>query len=260
LRNVVVKAAVLAFFFGGLGLFYLGFWPGALGVLAWSVFLGLADWTLTRLVELPDNLFGFVYLLMNVLFVVIAVQLCKRRNRAIPADLPEPPKKATPPLRKSLKIAIGLFLLDAFFLNQGIITAVFFVVVLLGFLPLALWSAVRKRWPQFRLRMAHFAIYATACFAVFAANYFHNSMADRRAIRLGEACKQYHAKYNRYPRNLSELEPEFISSVPAAKYAFMDSSFFYCNFLDDPEVWYVAMPPFGRRFYHVKTGHWGYLD
>ena len=40
----------------------------------------------------------------------------------------------------------------------------------------------------------------------------------------------------------------------------MDSSFSYFNNGDDPEVWYVAMLPFGRRFYHVKTGHWGYMD
>jgi len=116
--------------------------------------------------------------------------------------LPEPPKKATSPLRKSLKIATGLFLLDAVFLNQGIITAVFAGVVLLGFLP-ALCSAVCKRWPEFRPRMAHFAIYATACGVVFAANYLNNSMADRHAVQLGDACGQFHVKYNRYQRSLT---------------------------------------------------------
>jgi hypothetical protein len=95
---------------------------------------------------------------------------------------------------------------------------------------------------------------------VFGANYLNNAMAQRRAIQLGQACRQFHAKYNRYPQGLGELEPEFISSVPLAKYALMDSNFFYLTSSTDPEVWFVELPLFGGRFYHVKTGNWGYMD
>ena len=258
-RKRAWKAVVLALFFGGTGIFYFGLWVGLAGTVAWFGALSLMNW-IVRVSSLPDSLFGFGFLLTNALFILPALRLCQRHNQGIPADQPGPPKKAIPSLRKSLKIAIVLFVVDAFFLNQGIFSAVFLAVLLLGVLPVALYSALRKRWPEFRLRMATIGIYAVACLAVFAANYLNNSMAQRRAIQLGQACRQFQAKYNRYPRFLGELEPEFISSVPLAKYAFMDSDFFYLASSTDPRVWFVELPPFGRRFYHVKTGSWGYMD
>jgi hypothetical protein len=96
--------------------------------------------------------------------------------------------------------------------------------------------------------------------AVLGANYLNNAMAQRRPMQLAQACRQFHAKYNRYPDRLEELAPEFNSSVPAAKYAFMDSNFSCFKSPSDPEVWFVELPPFDRRFYHVKTDSWGYMD
>ena len=258
-RKRAWKAVVLALFFGGTGYFYFGLWIGLTGTLAWFGALSLMNW-IVRASSLPDGFFEFGFLLANALFILPALRLCKRHNRGIPADQADPAKKVILPLRKSLKIAIALFVVDAFFLNQGIFSAVFLAVLLLGVLPVALYSALRKRWPEFRLRMATIGIYAVACLAVFAANYLNNAMAQRRAIQLGQACRQFQAKYNRYPRFLGELQPEFISSVPLAKYAFMDSDFFYLASSTDPRVWFVELPPFGRRFYHVKTGIWGYVD
>jgi len=258
-RKSAWTSVVLALFFGGLGLFYFGLWPGVLGLLASSGAMVLEcqifDWF-----DLSGSLFGVAYLATNALFIVPALRLCKRNNSQIPANFVEPPKKATPPLRKSLKIAIALFVVDGFFLNQGIISGVFLVVLLVGVLPVALYSALRKRWPEFRLRIATIGIYAAACLAVLGANYLNNAMARRRAVMLGEACQQFHAKYDRYPERLDELAPEFVPSIPAAKYALMDANFFYFVSPEDPRVWFVEMPPFGRRFYHVKTGNWGYMD
>jgi hypothetical protein len=258
-RKRTWKAVLLALFFGGMGYFYFGLWIGLAGTLAWFGALSLMNW-IVSVSSQPANLIGFGFLLTNALFILPALRLCKRHNQGIPANQPEPPQKAIPSLRKSLKIAVALFVVDAFFLNQGIFSAVFLAVLLLGVLPVALYSALRKRWPEFRLRMATIGIYAIACLAVFGANYLNNAMAQRRAIQLGQACRQFQVKYNRYPRFLGELEPEFISSVPLAKYAFMDSDFFYLASSTDPRVWFVELPPFGRRFYHVKTGNWGYMD
>jgi hypothetical protein len=61
------------------------------------------------------------------------VRLCQRHNRGIPEDQPDSSKKVMPPPRKTLKIAIALFVVDAFFLNQGIFSGVFLAVLLLGF-------------------------------------------------------------------------------------------------------------------------------
>jgi hypothetical protein len=49
--------------------------------------------------------------------------------------------------------------------------------------------------------------------------------------------------------------------MPRAKYALMTSHVFYCfSGTGEPEIYYIELPSFGRRFYQVKTSHWGYLD
>lgn len=87
-------------------------------------------------------------------------------------------------------------------------------------------------------------------------------MADHRAVMLGNACLAFHAKYHRYPITLNELVPEFIPAVPLAKYTFLGEPFFYSSGNDGrgPKLYYEAMPPFGRRFYHMETDSWGFLD
>lgn len=165
------------------------------------------------------------------------------------------------PFKKSILLAAGLFVLDAFIMNQGVVSLFVVLLVLVVFLPRALW-ALRNNRGLFRERMVKAGIYLLAAVAVFGANTMQNRMADRRAIRLGNACLAYRAKYNHYPHRLDELVPEFIPSVPAAKYTLSSSPFFYASRPngDEPMLFYQALPPFGRRFYHMETGAWGYLD
>ena len=254
-RKKAWKATALVFFFGGLGLFYCGLWVGLAGVAAWCVALALVG------NFAPQTSFVPAVFAANAVFIWPAVWLVKRHNRQVPANaLPLPKPTPAQELRKAAKYAVGLFVLDAFLLDQGILSALFLVVLICAIPVVALYSAVRKRWPEFRQRMATIGIYAAACLAAIGAVYLNNAMAARRAVRLGEACREFHTKYNRYPASLQELAPEFIAGVPAAKYTFMNSDFFYMKSDTDPEIYYVEVPPFGRRFYHVKSGSWGYLD
>ena len=158
-------------------------------------------------------------------------------------------------------IAAGIFVFDAFVLNQGAVAIFVILLTLLVFLPRALW-ALRISRALYLERLTRAGIYLLAAVAVFAANVLQNRMADRRAIELGNACLAYHAKYQHYPQRLQELVPEFLPSVPPAKYTLGGGSFFYSAGLSgkEPMLYYEALPPFGRRFYHVETGGWGYLD
>jgi hypothetical protein len=82
-------------------------------------------------------------------------------------------------------------------------------------------------------------------------------------LELSKACLAYHAKYNHYRQRLEELVPEFIPSVPVAKYTLGGGgSFFYSSRPGDgePMLYYQTLPPFGRRFYHLETGGWRFLD
>jgi hypothetical protein len=164
-------------------------------------------------------------------------------------------------LTKTTWIAAGLFILDAFILNQGFVALCLILVTVFVFLPRALWARRTNR-RLYEQRLAKAGIYLLAAVTVFGSNALQNRMADRRAIKIGNACLAFQAKYRRYPRRLDELVPAFRPSVPVAKYTLGGSGFFYFNppAGREPTLFYEAMPPFGRRFYHMETGGWGYLD
>jgi hypothetical protein len=166
------------------------------------------------------------------------------------------------PFRMTTLFATGLFVFDAFVLNQGFVALLVILLVIFFFIPRALW-ALRKDRRLYLERLTQAGIYLLACFAVFAVNILQNRLADHRAVELGKACLAYHAKYNHYPQRLDDLVPEFIPSVPVAKYTLGGGgSFFYISHStgSEPMLFYEAMPPFGRRFYHMETGGWGFLD
>jgi hypothetical protein len=166
------------------------------------------------------------------------------------------------PLRVAAIIAVVLYLVDAFALCQGFFALVLFAVVLLYFVPATLW-ALRADRGVARLRAAKAGIYLLAAVSILVTIGLQNRMADRRAVKLGEACLAYRAKYHHYPKTLEALVPEFASSVPVARYGLLggDSFFYYSQDGDrEPMLYYEAIPPFGRRFYHMESRSWGYLD
>jgi hypothetical protein len=171
----------------------------------------------------------------------------------------EPDKKK---LRASVIIAAVLYVVDAFVLSLPFFAFLLFVVVLLYFLPATLW-ALRSNRPIARLRATKAGICLLAAISIFVTLGLQNSMADRRAVKLGEACLAYRAKYHHYPKSLKALVPEFIPSVPVAKYGLLGGDRFIYSSQEDerePMLYYEATPPFGRRFYHMESRSWGYLD
>ena len=165
-------------------------------------------------------------------------------------------------LRSSITIAAVLYVLDAFVLSLPFFALVLFVVVLFYFLPATLWAFHSDR-PLARWRGAKAGVCLLAAISILVTLGLQNSMADRRAVKLGDACLAYRAKYHHYPKDLNALVPEFILSVPVARYGLFvnDGFFYYPNENDrEPMLWYEALPPFGRRFYHLESRSWGYLD
>jgi hypothetical protein len=164
------------------------------------------------------------------------------------------------PLRITIILAAILFIFDAFVLNQGFVSLVIILITLFVLLPRALW-VYRKNRPLYLTRLTKAGIYLLAAFSVFTANALQNRIADRRAIALGNACLAFHAKYNHYPQQLNELVPEFIPYVPMAK-SLAGASFMYFSPPSghEPMLYYQALPPFGRRFYHMEKGSWGFMD
>ena len=130
----------------------------------------------------------------------------------------------TEPVRKKLRAAIiiaaVLYVADSFVLSLPFFALVLFVVVLLYFLPATLW-ALRSNRHLARLRGTKAGVYLLAAVSAFVTIGLQNSMADRRAVKLGDACLAYRAKYHHYPKNLQALVPEFVPSVPVARYGLL---------------------------------------
>jgi hypothetical protein len=165
------------------------------------------------------------------------------------------------PYVKALCVAASIFILDAVILNQGFIAVILILLALFVFFPIAVLLRRRDK-RNYEQRLVKIAIYVLTGVAVLACNALQNRVADRRAILIGNACLAYRAKYHQYPAELDELVPEFLSSVPRAKWN--GEGFRYSRWpLDadhEPMLYYAAVPPFGRRFYHMESRAWGYLD
>lgn len=165
-------------------------------------------------------------------------------------------------LRAFAILAAVLYAVDAFALSLPFFALGLFGLAVLYFLPATLW-ALWSDGSLARLRAAKAAICLLTAILIFVTLGLQNRMADRRAVKLGDACLAYRAKYHHYPKTLNVLVPEFIPSVPVARYGLLGNDhFIYASVNDDwePMLFYEAMPPFGRRFYHMQSRTWGYLD
>jgi hypothetical protein len=187
-------------------------------------------------------------------------------------------KKGKKSLRASLVIsaviAVVLYVGDAFVFYEEL----FGWVVLLYSLIATLWalladrrvavmitadarwtnSELLKRVPRLGLRAAEMSIYLLAVVSISVTNDLQNKMADRRTVKLGDACLAYRAKYHHYPGNLEAVVPEFISSVPVARYGLPGDTFQYHyihndTFDDGPKLSYDR-----RRWrkYNIESHTW----
>lgn len=155
-------------------------------------------------------------------------------------------------LKKTLTVAIGLFLFDGLFFGQGVISAAMCFWMVAVALPCAFLTRDR---PERAFLFKRAAIYIAGTCMVFAWLSGNNALAKVRAEKLVTAIKAYHDKYQAYPKKLSQLAPEFIDHVALAKYVCMGQFFYLSKDGDDPTIlFYIEFPPFDRRIYDFGTG------
>ena len=95
---------------------------------------------------------------------------------------------------------------------------------------------------------------------VLALNRAQQGLAANRGEELVAAVKAFHGKYQRYPDSLNALVPEFIASVPKAKYTLTYSEFAFIKTDTDATLYYTEVPPFGRRAFVFSRGTWSRFD
>jgi predicted PurR-regulated permease PerM len=153
--------------------------------------------------------------------------------------------KSQPTLLRALFHGAVLILIDAVILNQGVISMVVGLwLVILSFPRTFLEEKFKSVRPQ---RVRNLSVYLSAVVLVFVFNAVNNSIAQSRAEMLVSAVKAFNAKNQRYPESLQELVPDYVQEVPVAKYTLISSKFWYSASNDNAMLFYMKMPPFGRQ-------------
>jgi hypothetical protein len=126
------------------------------------------------------------------------------------------------------------------------------------FLVSLLKNAIER--PGWGLALVRIGIPALTLGLVRANNAVQLGVAEANAQRVVAACEEYHAANGRFPKNLDELVPQYMNSVPFAKYCLgPPGRFAYYNSGTPMLVWQVV-PPYYRRIYDFHTRSWSYLD
>ncbi len=168
------------------------------------------------------------------------------------ADLPSPKRTAF--------LLGALFLVDLGFMGQGLVSL---LIAALGVLLLPLGtlvSIIRQQRPRAANRATRAAIYLVLGAATLGTLRFHARVAATNAARLIAACQAYQAKHGQYPKQLEDLVPGHLPSVPRAKYVMAFGQFSYWATPESHTLLYVALPPSGRRLYHFEEARWSRLD
>jgi hypothetical protein len=97
---------------------------------------------------------------------------------------------------------------------------------------------------------------------LFRSHQAANARARENAESIIRACRAFQAKHGRLPDSLEALVPEFLPSLPPARY---DGPHFGFQYTVDSHIAATRAGlddtiPFGRPFYVFEEDHWGYLD
>lgn len=136
-------------------------------------------------------------------------------------------------------IVIGIVLFGMYILNG---TAV--IPVMTGLSAAAVFSvaalayAVKKNSARAKDLWLKAAVLAVICGLIYGAMYLNQGKAIRGAERIAAACEDYKSKNGAYPETITKLTPEYLKSVPGAKFTIMWAHYR----LKDNRVMYVLDP------------------
>ena len=93
-------------------------------------------------------------------------------------------------------------------------------------------------------------------------NSIQLSVAEANAQRIIKACEDYHKANGEYPKEISDLVPQYLDGIPPAKYCLgFPHSFFYTSSASGPTIlmWQIV-PPAYRKFYDFNQHKFTYFD
>ncbi len=90
----------------------------------------------------------------------------------------------------------------------------------------------------------------------------HSTGAQARAEPVIRAIDAYRAAHGDYPRNLAELVPAYLPSIPRARYTLWMSEYWFSPPVPERDAWlsFTLAPPIGARHFDLDTRRWGNAD
>jgi len=161
--------------------------------------------------------------------------------------------------RGHLAAIVALYVFDALMFDQGFLTAVVALVMLLpGALHVGLGLFEDRARARHGFRMI--AGYVAVAVAVIATVRINEGIARARGERIVAALELYKAKHGAYPERLQELVPEYLPAVPLAKYNLVFNQFQYWYHADEDDgfLMYPTLS-FARHLYRLKTAQWSFM-
>jgi hypothetical protein len=158
-------------------------------------------------------------------------------------------------IKRSVVAAAVLLAFDVAFSGSLLMSS---IVCPIWFLVSLLKNAIER--PGWSLTLLRIGIPVLTLALVRANNAVQLGVAEANAQRVVAACEAYHAANGRFPEKLDELVPQYINSVPVARYCLGPSCFFYYSSFGTPKLWWQVVPPHFRKIYNFDSRSWSYLD
>lgn len=163
-------------------------------------------------------------------------------------------------MKRTLLNAAIVFGLDAVLIGQGFFAGFVPIFVVIGRLVQSRRARRRGDPERARLCRRRAGVWAAVVLTTWVWLIGNNALAARRAEAVIAAVRRYEARHQRLPDRLQDLVPEFMPSVPRAKYTLLFGTFIYYPLERQHLLMWVAIPPFGRQLYNFEKDRWTTLD
>ena len=140
--------------------------------------------------------------------------------------------------------------LDGFYMYSLLICPVWFLI--------SLGKSVVER-PGWRIAVLRFSMPLLTLAIAMSNGALQWRISDVNAERVIEACEEFRVDNGRYPSELDELVPKYLTPVPRAKYC-VTGKFHYSNSGDDGCMMYWNRYGLYCRIYDFDSKRWSNLD
>ena len=150
-------------------------------------------------------------------------------------------------------VLIALDVADGTFVQSIVACPLWFVV-----------SVVRSAWvrPGRQVALVRAAIPLAVLSTVLTNDSLQRTIAKGRAEQVVKAIGAFRDETGRYPEDLQELVPGHLGNVSTPKWAILFNRFHYSEGGGEsgPSLWWIDIPPHGKRLFNFEEARWRSID